>query len=132
MAEKTNLQILMSVLDAFNRNDIEAAAESVAEDVIYTVRGRASVSGTYRGREAVAGVLCRIMDLTDGTMMGVPEVVLASGDDVMIYMRIIGSRPDGRTYDNHQAYLYRFSNGLLVEGQTIPVDQQAFKEFLAD
>jgi hypothetical protein len=48
---------------------------------------------------------------------------------VMAYMRVHGSRPDGRTYDSHQAYLYRFTDGLLSEGQGIPVDQKAFDEF---
>jgi ketosteroid isomerase-like protein len=132
MAESDNLKTLMAILEAFNRNDIEAAARMVALDVVYTVRGRAPVSGTYHGREALAGVLQRIKDLTGGTMMGIPEVVLASGDNVMIYMKVMGTRPDGRAYDNYQAYLYRFRDGKLVEGQTIPVDQHAFEEFLAD
>ena len=54
------------------------------------------------------------------------------GDNVMMYMHVTGSRPDGRRYDNDQAYLYRFRNGKLIEGQTIPVDQHAFEEFLAE
>ena len=49
MSEDENLQTLMAVLDAFNRNDIDAAASGVAEDVVYIIRGRAAVSGTYRG-----------------------------------------------------------------------------------
>jgi hypothetical protein len=40
-----------------------------------------------------------------------------------------GSRPDGRTYDNHQAYVYRITNGLLIAGHTIPVDEKALDEF---
>jgi ketosteroid isomerase-like protein len=39
---------------------------------------------------------------------------------------------DGRSYDNYQAYLHRFRDGKLLEGQTIPVDQCAFDAFLAD
>jgi hypothetical protein len=41
-------------------------------------------------------------------------------------------RDHGRTYDNHQAYLYRFTDGLLSEGETIPVDQRAFDAFTSD
>ena len=51
---------------------------------------------------------------------------------VMAYMRVSGTRPDGRTYDQYQAYLYRFNQGKLVEGQTIPVDQMAFEQFFND
>ncbi len=132
MAERNNLQTLMLILEAFNSNDVDAASEHVAEDVVYTVRGRASVSGTFHGREEVAGVLRRIKEMTGGTMIGIPEVVLSNGNHVMMYMNISGLRPDGRRYDNYQAYLYRFRDGQLIEGQTIPVDQHAFAEFLAD
>ncbi len=131
MAEQENIDTLMRVLDGFNRNDIDAAAEGLDPDVTYIIRGRASVSGTCRGRDAMASALRRIKELTRGTMAGKPEVVLAKGDEIMMYMRVTGSRPDGRKYDNYQAYLYRFRNGKLLEGQTIPVDQHAFEEFLA-
>ncbi len=30
-----------------------------------------------------------------------------------------------------QAYRYRLKDGLIVDGETIPVDQEAFKEFFA-
>lgn len=132
MVENENLKTLMAVLEAFNRNDIDAAASGVADDVVYIIRGRATVSGTYRGRRDFADVLRRIKQMTDGTMAGKPEVVLAEGDNIMMYAHVTGSRPDGRSYDNDQAYLYRFREGKLIEGQTIPVDQHAFEEFLSD
>jgi len=132
VVENENLKTLMAVLEAFNRNDIDAAASGVADDVVYIIRGRATVSGTYRGRRDFADVLRRIKQMTDGTMAGKPEVVLAEGDNIMMYAHVTGSRPDGRSYDNDQAYLYRFREGKLIEGQTIPVDQHAFEEFLAD
>jgi len=132
VVENENLKTLMAVLDAFNRNDIDAAASGVAEDVVYIIRGRSPVSGTFRGQQAFADVLRRIKQMTDGTMAGKPEVVLADGDNIMMYMHVTGTRPDGRRYDNDQAYLYRFRDGKLIEGQTIPVDQHAFEAFLAD
>jgi len=79
----------------------------------------------------MADALRRVKDLTDGSMTASPEVMLADADAVMAYLHVSGSRPDGRTYDNYQAYLYRLRDGKLVEGQTIPVDQAAFEEFLA-
>lgn len=132
MAENENLTTLLTVLDGFNQNDIDAAASGLAENVVYIIRGRSPVSGIFRGRQAFADVLRRIKQMTDGTMAGKPEVVLAEGDNIMMYARVTGKRPDGRRYDNDQAYLYRFLNGKLIEGQTIPVDQHAFEEFLAD
>ncbi len=132
MFDNPNVITLMTVLDAFNRNDIDAVVDKVDSDVVYFVRGRSQVSGTYRGPSELAGALRRINELTGGSMSGTPEVLLADGDNVMMYVHVIGARPDGRTYDSYQAYLYRFREGKLIEGQTIPVDQYAFEQFLAD
>ncbi len=131
MGERENIKTLMDIFEAFNRNDVGRAAEGLDPEVVYVIRGQASVSGTYRGREAFAGALRRIKELTGGTMRGTPEVVMASGDHIMMYLHVTGRRADGRHYDNYQAYLYRFRNGKMLEGQTIPVDARAFEEFLA-
>lgn len=61
-----------------------------------------------------------------------PVVLLEGEDTVMAYMHVKASRPDGRTLDCDNAYLYRFRDGVLVEGQTIPVDQAAFDAFTTD
>jgi ketosteroid isomerase-like protein len=125
------VELVRAVIVAFNENDIEAIGRWVAPDYTYTIRGRSVVSGVYHGWEELARALNRIKELTAGTMAGFPEVVVANDDSVMMYARVTGSRPDGRIYDSYQAYLYRFRDGKAVEGQTIPVDQQAFAEFLA-
>ncbi len=125
----SNAETLMAILTAINANDLDEAAKGCHPEIVYTIRGHGPFAGTYRGVDALAAVLGQIKAATAGTMTGEPEVVVADGDALMVYMRVHGSRPDGRTYDNHQVYLYRFLDGLLIEGQTIPVDQQAFDTF---
>lgn len=132
MASDKIIAVLQAALDAFNRNDLEALKNYVDKNITYIIRGRGKVSGTYRGQEAVARALKKVKELTGGTMFALPEVVLMGEDAVMAYMRVSGTRPDGRTYDQYQAYLYRFDQGKLVEGQTIPVDQMAFEQFFND
>lgn len=131
MSAEDNIERIKAALAAFNQNDIEAMERFVHPGFVYTVRGQSSISGVYRGWEEWARGLAAIKELTAGSMSAAPEVVLADEDHVMMYARFTGSRPDGRTYDSHQAYLYRLRDGKLIEGQTIPVDQQAFAEFLA-
>ncbi|MGD9933726.1 MAG: nuclear transport factor 2 family protein [Dehalococcoidia bacterium] len=131
MAGEETVQRVRQAMEAFNRGDIAAMGEFVHPDFTYIVRGTALVSGVYYGWDAMAGVLARIMELTGGTMTAMPEVILADDDNVLMYQKVTGSRPDGRTYDSHQAYRYRLKDGKIIEGETIPVDQQAFAEFLA-
>lgn len=126
------LSILKHALAAFDRDDLEKVSSYVAADVTYTIHGRASVSGTYRGVEGFRRALASLEELTGGTLQVQPEVLVAGHDAVMAYMRVKGTRPDGRAYHSHQVYLYRFRDGKLIEGQTIPVDQRAFEEFFRD
>ncbi len=127
-----NVETLIAILAAINTNDVDEAARGCHPDIVYTIRGQGPFAGTYRGVDALADVLGQIKKATNNTMTGEPEVVVSEDDVVMLYMRVHGSRPDGRTYDNYQAYLYRFLDGLMIEGQTIPVDQQAFDAFTLD
>ena len=122
-----DVETLMAIISAFNNDDLDGL-RLVHDDLTYFIRGHGPFAGTDHGVETVGDVLGRIRAATGDTMTAEPEVVVASGDDVMAYMRVHGSQPDGRTYDNHQAYRYRFVDGLLKEGQTIPVDQRAFDE----
>jgi ketosteroid isomerase-like protein len=125
----TNVEPRTALLAAFNDNDLETGRSLCHPDVTYTIRGHGPFAGTFLGLEELANALQAIRKATGNTMTAEPEVIVSSDDHVMAYMRVHGSRPDGRTYDSHQAYLYRFTDGLLSEGQGIPVDQKAFDEF---
>lgn len=126
---RSNVEILKSVLQAFNDGRLDEVRRSCSPDVKYTIRGRGPLAGTYEGVDAFTDALGRVKQLTDGTMAAEPQVLLAGDEVIMMYARVTGRRADGRTYDNFQAYLYRFRDRLLIEGQTIPVDQHAFDSF---
>ena len=131
MTPDENVATIRAALAAFNVNNTAAMERYVHPDFVYIVRGQSVISGEYRGWDAWSRGLAHIKELTSGSMVATVEVILADGEHVMMYAHHAGSRPDGRTYDSHQAYLYRLKDGRLIEGQTIPVDQQAFAEFLA-
>lgn len=129
MAASENVQVLRNVLDAFNEGRLDDLKRLCAPSLRYIIRGHGALAGEFVGPAAFAEALGWVKQVTDGTMTVHPEVLLAEGDAVMMYARVAGNRSDGRAYDNFQAYLYRFRDGLLIEGQTIPVDQAAFDAF---
>lgn len=127
-----NVKTLRALLAAFNADELGEVSKLAHPDLTYTIRGDGPFAGTYHGIHDVVEVLQAIRTVTANTMTPQLEVVTTDHDHVMAYMRVTGSRPDGRKYDSHQAYLYRFADGLLLEGQTIPVDQKAFDGFTSD
>lgn len=132
MGSNNNLINLKKALVAFNENDLEMLRKYVADSATYTIHGKSIVSGTFIGIDNIVSALARIKELTNGTMKVVPEVLLAGENEIMAYYKVSGRRPGGKEYENHQAYLYKFHEGKLIEGHTIPVDQYAFDFFFKD
>lgn len=132
MAEQGNVAILMAGLAAFNENDMEALEQYVDPSVTYILRGQAEMCGTHQGRDAMSGALNRIKELTDNSMTLEPLVVMTQGERLMAYTKVTGGRADGRRYDSQHAYVCEIRDGKLVDMDTIPADQKAFTEFLAD
>lgn len=62
----------------------------VHPDLTYTIRGHGPCAGTFRGFQQVTTVLQGIKDTTGNTMTAEPEVLLASEEHVMAYMRVRG------------------------------------------
>lgn len=125
---KDNVALLMRIWEAFNKNDLETINKMVSEDIIYRVSGQGPVSGTYKGRLMFMKLLEKAKKLSEGTATIKPLVTLADDEYVFVLAKATGRRGE-KVLDIEHCYLYRFSNGQLVEGRTIPVDLYEFDEF---
>ena len=70
----------------------------------------------------------KVKELSGGTVTIKPLVTLADDEYVFVLARVTGRRGE-KVLDIEHCYLYRFSNGQLVEGRTMPVDLYEFDEF---
>lgn len=125
---KNNVTLLMQAWEAFNKNDLETANKIVSEDIIYKVSGRGPVSRIYEGRLMFRKLIEKVKELSGGTVTIKPLVTLADDEYVFVLARVTGRRGE-KVLDIEHCYLYRFSNGQLVEGRTMPVDLYEFDEF---
>ncbi|KON30647.1 hypothetical protein AC482_03370 [miscellaneous Crenarchaeota group-15 archaeon DG-45] len=126
--QNPNVERLMRIWKAFNENDLEAIAQMVDGEIVYRVSGRGPISGTYNGRHEFIAALERVKELSGGTMTVQPMVTLADDEFVFALARARGQRGE-KKLDIEHCYLYRFRDGRLVEGRTMPVDLYAFDEF---
>jgi len=118
----------MHIWEAFDKNDLEAIGRMVSEDIVYRVSGRGPLSGIYKGRLMFIKALEKAKELSGGTITVDPFVTLADNEYVFVFGRATGRRSE-KVLDIEHCYLYRFSNGQLVEGRTMPVDLYEFDEF---
>lgn len=123
-----NVARYLRSIRAFNDDDVAAALESTAEDVVYRIPGRSPVAGEFHGIAAYHAALRRVRDLSGNTLSLTPAAVLADDDWLIVYGRIRAERA-GKRLDADHCVMFRFEGGRIVEGRTIPTDLYAFDEF---
>jgi ketosteroid isomerase-like protein len=116
------------MIDAFNRNDLDAVTSLLDPNIVYTIPGRSPLAGETRGVRAHVAALALARERSGGTLRLDPRAVAADGDYVFVYGRITAERA-GRRLDSDHCVVFRFSGGRVVEGRTVPVDLYAFDEF---
>jgi ketosteroid isomerase-like protein len=124
-----NIMRYMHMIQAFNKNNLEAANKYCSENIVYNIAGNSLIAGEYRGIKQFDKALKLVKELSGGTIKFEPQVVLADDKAVMVYGHATAQRDD-KTLDIDHAYLYRFNEeGRIIEGRTIPVDLYAFDDF---
>jgi uncharacterized protein len=122
--------IVRRIFDAFAGKEGLALRGVFAEDAVWTVPGRGTMAGVYRGRESIFRFLARLPKETDGTYASELLDVLTSGQRAAALYRARGTR-HGRTLELDQVLLFTIEGGLVREVLALPGDQEAFETFWA-
>jgi uncharacterized protein len=98
--------------EAFGRGDVEGALENISDSVEWVVKGDSAISGTYRGKEQVAGQLWA--PLAEQGFQTNPSEFIAEGDKVVVLTTWSAGGEEARvvdviTYDG-QGQLVRFES----------------------
>jgi ketosteroid isomerase-like protein len=113
---QTNIELVKSAFDAWNRRDIEAFAGHAAEDVAWVeVSGRPEGVPTERlGRDRMRRSLEALFDVWDRYHLEV-ERIEEAGDRVVAVVREVGrGRASGVEIDGLWGYLITVENGYIV------------------
>ena len=109
--------VLRAYLDALTRGDLEAMADSFAEDALWHLHGTLPMSGTKRGRAEIMAFLTSAGPLYEpGTQRFTFGAVTAEGDRAVLEWRVEGvATATGRRYDNEYCGVFTISGGRIVE-----------------
>ncbi len=125
-----NVATYWRLIEAFNRNDLETVGAVLDPDLVYTIPGRSPVAAHTQGVAAHLEALRRTRERSGNTLKLEPKTVVAGGDRVFVFGRISAMR-NGVHFESDHYVVFRFVNGRIVEGITLPVDQYAFDAFWA-
>ena len=114
MSQK-NLETVRRMVDLANRGDVNGIVELMAPDVVCVPAAEQPDSEPFRGRDAFAEYAREWLAAFDQYVIEVSEY-LDLGDYVIVVGRVVARGwGSGAETAGHDAWLYRFRDGLVVE-----------------
>jgi ketosteroid isomerase-like protein len=122
---------LAEAMSVISQGDIERFGDILlADDVTWHWPGRSSVSGDYRGREAVLELLSGFHRLT-GNRLNVQPIDILEGDEHLMSFTHVTAEREGDHLDVMMADAMRFGpDGRVVEYWTLSNNQAAVDAFI--
>jgi ketosteroid isomerase-like protein len=106
-ATGADIAVVRAGFEAFARGDIGAFGDMFDADATWNHRNDDRLGGLHQGRDGILAFIAESGQLTAGTLRAAPESFMADGDGhVSVLVRVSGSRPDGRSFDNPQILLF--------------------------
>ena len=123
-----NAEVLRAQIDALARGDVAEAMTWYTDDAVFHYPGRSPLSGDYRGKDQIVGLLGRVMQLTGGAFR--PEIhdILASDEHVAALVTVHAER-NGRSVKWQSVDLFHVRDGKLSEHWVHEVDQELVDRF---
>jgi uncharacterized protein len=107
MSAQANKETAEAAYSAFANGDAAGAMENMDDGVVWTARGDNALSGSYQGKEAVAGLWAK---LAEKGLKTEPHDFIADGDKVVVLTSVT---LDGRSDEDADVLTYN-GEGKLV------------------
>jgi ketosteroid isomerase-like protein len=131
-AADEDLGTVRSVFDAFASRDLAALSTLFHDDAIWYHRNGDRLGGRHRGSDGIAAYLAEAAQLTAGTLRPVPQSFMAgTAGRVCVLVRVSGTRPDGRSFDDPQVALFTVEDGRVRSVEQYVGDPAAVTAFWA-
>ena len=104
---ESDIAVIKAGFEAVARGDLAGFRDVFHPDATWNHRNPDRQGGVHKGSEGIVAFLTESMKLTAGSLRPVPLRFMADGDGhVAVLTRITASRPDGRTFDDSQIFLF--------------------------
>ncbi len=122
-----NAEVARGATEALSKGDMEGFLSHHADDTVVHFPGRGPLAGDHRGKDGVAQMFQRQMQMLDSP----PEIenhdVLATDDHAVVLNKVRASR-GGQTLEQNQVVVLHIRDGKIAEGWLHFSDQQAMDE----
>ncbi|HYT78061.1 MAG TPA: nuclear transport factor 2 family protein [Actinomycetota bacterium] len=122
-----NAEVARSATEALSKGDMEGFLSHQADDVVIHFPGRGPMAGDYRGKDGVAQMFQKQMQLLDSPPQIENHDILANDDHAVILNKTRASR-GGKTLEQQQVVVLHIKDGKIAEVWLQFSDQQAMDE----
>jgi len=113
---------------AFGSGDMATLGELFADDLVWHVGGRNSITGDYKGKNEVFGLFARLAEETAGTLRLDIHDALANDEHAVALVKSTGQRA-GKSLDDNGVQIFHVRDGKVTESWFHSADQYASDEF---
>jgi uncharacterized protein len=122
-----NEEVARSATETLSKRDMEAFLALHADDVVLHFPGRGPMAGDHKGKEGMAHLFQRQMELLDAP----PEIEnhdILANDDHAVVLNTTRASLGGRTLEQQQVVVMHIEGGKITEVWLHFSDQQAMDE----
>ncbi len=130
MPDHPNVAKIREGYEAFAAGDIEKAASTWADGIIWHALGNSKISGDYKGQEEVFGFFGKLLELAGAEMIIDVHDVLANDMHGTALVKFSANR-DGKPYEMNEVHVFHFEDGLVTEFWAFEEDQRRSEEFFS-
>jgi ketosteroid isomerase-like protein len=122
-----NEEVARNATEALSNRDMDRFFSYQADDVVMHFPGRGPMAGDYRGKEGLAQLFQRQMQVLDSPPQIENHDVLANDDHAVILNKVRASR-GGQTIEQGQVVVMHIKDGKVTETWLHFSDQQGMDE----
>jgi uncharacterized protein len=129
MSQENNIEIVRDGFEAFNRGDLDAWFEYMADDIDYrAAEGAPDDHGPIKGKDALRAFVQDWLDMFDDFRAEAVDLIEAGEDKVIVVVRISGrAKLSGVETDLTYAELWKFRDGKVAWGRQYWTRDQALE-----
>ncbi|WP_345578194.1 nuclear transport factor 2 family protein [Streptomyces prasinosporus] len=129
MAEHPNAQLVRKGYEAFTRGDMDALRALMAADATHHVPGTGTLSGDYKGQDAILDMYRRLGEETDGTFRVELHQVLVDGRGHAMSLHHVTGDRRGRHLDLDEGIVFRIVGDKITDLDECVADLDAMNDF---
>jgi ketosteroid isomerase-like protein len=111
---KENIEVVRRGYEAFQKGDLAAFDDLLADDCVWHVPGRGPLAGEKKGRQATVEYYGQLGVLSEGTIKVELQDLLAN-DDTVVGLHSASAQRAGKTYEGTVALVFHIRGGRISE-----------------